>query len=73
MPSSRATRLISDVGRRLDNHFANVVGKIQQFGNCAAAVEAGAGTFQASGALRQIARSPHSSGSRPEARSTSGE
>ena len=71
MPSSRAARLISEVGRRFDDHFANVVGKIQQLGDRRTAVIAAAGTFQASGALVK-SHVPHTSGSSPDSFSTSG-
>src|SRR5690349_14698916 len=45
-------------GTPVDDHFANVVGQIQEFGNGAAAAESRAGAFQASGALDELHGSP---------------
>src|SRR5216684_127995 len=43
----------------IHNHFANAVGEVQQLADGRAAVESGAGTFQASGALDQRYGRPH--------------
>ena len=58
MPSSRAARLISEVGRRVQNHLANLVAQVEQLVNGAAAAEAGAAAFEASGAFNQLVLLP---------------
>src|SRR5665213_132473 len=45
-------------GTPADNHFANAVGQVQQFGNGATSAKSGSRTFQAAGAFDKFHRGP---------------
>ena len=47
MPSSFASRLISEVGRLFKNHFANSLAQIQQFVNRSSSAKSRAAAFEA--------------------------
>ena len=71
MPSSRAARLISEVGRFVENHLADAVAQIQQFVDRGSAAEARAAAFEAARAFVECQPRATRPGSRPLSTSTS--
>ena len=63
MPSSRAAFLISDVGRRVEDHLTDAVGQIEQLADRRAALEPGAAALDAAAPFVEDGRCARSAGS----------